>query len=190
MKIKHLIIIPILLQCYLGNAQSNEAECYFATSKDTVYCKELRYETTAQGYLKHLEYIDLKGNKIEFNGIKNVPDVLTFFMNGRNTDKTPLKPNKPDGYIRYSDRLIDGKIKVYLEQQGLNSKLEPVGLYRFMVKMPEGNYYKANSAGNMKKYIKPYLLKCKEFENSYKDEFSTREIPFMNMIAFYNGLCK
>jgi hypothetical protein len=56
--------------------------------------------------------------------------------------------------------------------------------------MPDGTYYKINNGSNMKKIMRPYLEKCREFAKSYKGEYSTREEPFMKMITLYNALCK
>ncbi|MFL5731220.1 MAG: hypothetical protein ACJ75J_17155 [Cytophagaceae bacterium] len=201
-----LIFSFVMLSCHIGNAQTEKGEFYFVTSKDTTYCQELSYGTTGQGYLDKLEYTDLSGKKVLLKGRKNVPDVLTFYMKGEIIDKTPLKANAPDGYIRYTDRVVDGKLKVYLAQQGYNNTIMynpatppgmspfstggPSGLYRFYIKMPDGTYYKINNAGNMKKYIKPYLLQCSAFKNQYKGDFSTHEEPFMEMIRLYNSVCK
>ena len=182
---------------------------YFVVRKDTTFCTGLNYTTTIQGYLKTLNYKTLDGEEVSLEGRKNVPDVLTFYISSKNpdeayfVDKTPLKANKPDGYIRYTERAVDGKLKVYLAQQGYNSTVThtpcsphgdwstggPTGIYRFYLKMPNKTYYKINNAGNMKKYIKPYLLRCKEFKSQYKGDFSTREEPFMEMIRLYNSLC-
>jgi len=210
MNLTRIIILPItILISQLVSAQKNKTEEYFVTKDDTVFCKDMSYGTTAQGFLNELKYTDLNGNKVELKGRKNVPDVLTFYKFGSIIDKTPLKANKPDSYIRYTDRAVNGKLKVYLAQQGYlaggmtynpsvytassggwQSTGGPSGIYRFYIKMPDGSYYKINSKKNMKNIIKPYLLSCKEFENNYKGDFSTREQPFMDMIKLYNSLCK
>lgn len=206
MRTRHLLMSSmVLLYCGIINAQSTKSKNYFVTKrKDTTFCKELAYGTTAQGYLNKIGYVGLKGKKVELKGRKNVPDVVTFYLNGTSIDKIPLKANNPNSYIRYTERVVDGKLKVYLAQQGYNSAIQytpgsphgdfstggPTGTYRFFIKIPNGTYYKINSKGNMNKYIKPYLLKCKEFNNQYKGDFSTREKPFMEMIKTYNKLCQ
>lgn len=186
------------------------AQDYFVVGKDTTFCKDLKYTTTVQGYLKTIKYTDLKEKEVLIDDKKNMPDVITFYSDKKFIDKTPLKADKPDGYIRYTERSVDGKLKIYLAQQGYkegsgmhytgaakftNSNSDwntsgPTGIYRFYLKMPDGTYYKINDKGNIEKYIKPYLLKCAEFKNQYKGDYSTKEEPFMAMIKLYNSLCK
>jgi len=186
------------------------AQDYFIVRKDTTFCSKLNYSTTAQGYLKSIEYTDVNGKRKSVDGRKNVPDVSTFYQDSISIDKTPLKANRPDSYIRYTERAVDGKLKVYIAQQGYNqgtmsygpglnsgsnnNRLEstggPSGIYRFYLKMPDGTYYKINNKGNMKKFIRPYLLKCTEFKNEYKGDYSAREQPFTDMIRLYNSLCE
>lgn len=181
-----------------------QAQDYFVTKKDTTFCSDLKYSTTGQGYLKTLEYTNEGGDQVSMKGRKNLPDIKTFYIDSTFIDKTPLKADKPDSYIRYTPRAVDGKLKVYLEQQGYSSTTQytpgsaqgdwtqaggPMGIYRFYLKMPNGTYYKINNKGNMKKYIKPYLLKCAAFKEQYTGDYSTREQPFMEMIRLYNSVC-
>jgi hypothetical protein len=207
---KLIIIFSILLCCGIANAQTDTTrKYYFVTKKDTTFCKKLQYSTTAQGYLNKLEYNDMNGKEIVLKGQKNVPDVLTFNIDTIILDKVPLKADKPESYIRYTQRVVDGKLKVYLAQQGYYEGVKysdsdspyadqngyvdtggPAGIYRFYLKMPDGTYYKINSKKNMKNYIKPFLQKCSEFVNEYTGDYSTKEEPFMEMIKLYNSLCK
>ena len=172
------------------------AQHYFVVGKDTTFCNYLVYGTTAQGFLNSLEYTDTTGKNIILEGRDNVPDVATFFINGFSIDKTPVRAHKPNGYIRYTERAVDGKLRVYLARQSYTpamGSLEaggPSGIYRFYLKMPDGTYYKINNKHNMEDFIKPYLLKCKDFENQYKGDFSAHEGPFMKMIRLYNSLCE
>lgn len=180
------------------------AQNYFVVGKDTTFCAELFYLTNAQGALNSIKYTDTDGKTVELKGKNDVPDVTTFCKEGICWDKIPLKAEKPGGYTRYTMRIVDGKLKVYLAQQEQSSNYHytpgaaagdwsdtggPVGLYRFFIKMPDGNYYKINSKKNMKVIIKPYLLKCDEFADEYKGDFSSLEGPFMEMIMLYNSLC-
>lgn len=187
------------------------AQDFFIVQNDTTFCKDLNYTTTAQGYLNSIQYTDQRGKKISMIGRENVPDVATFYIKGRLIDKTPLKANVPDGYIRYTVRAVDGKLRVYfvepgyssgtgIRYQGVENFTNPnsywntsghTGLYRFYLRMPEGIFYKINSKNNMDKYIKPYLLACTEFQSKYRGDFSTaKEKPFMEMIELYNSLCQ
>lgn len=194
MKKLTLVIVTILISF---NIYSQD---YFVVGKDTTFCRNLKYTTTFQGYLKTVQYTDLKGKDVLIDDKKNMPDIITFYTKNIFIDKTPLKANKPDSYIRYTQRAVDGKLKVYIGEQGsmnvgigggaAGGSQVASGIYRFYLKMPDGTYYQINNAGNIKKYIKPYLLKCAEFKNQYKGDYSTKEEPFMAMIKLYNSLCK
>ncbi|MEY8848567.1 hypothetical protein AB9K26_07115 [Psychroserpens sp. XS_ASV72] len=191
---------------------------YFIVANDTTFCTNLEYGTTGQGYLKSVRYTDANGNNIVIKGRKEVPDVLTFYRQGVFIDKVPQKANKPDSYIRYTERTVDGKLKVYSDnpinigrssyrsnapnpltmnnstvsrpQNGsIQTTSGRVGVYRFFLKLPNGTFYKINSKKNMKKHIIPYLKKCNAFNNQYNGDFSTDEQPFMEMIDLYNSIC-
>jgi len=207
MKSKELITVLVIMIVSSVNIYSQD---YFIVNKDTTFCSNLEYTTTAQGYLKSIKYIDENNIEKSIEGRKKVPNVVTFYIDSVAYDKTPLKANKPNSYIRYTKRVVDGKLKVYLGSQANNSGTMiynpsshssfnhngwestggPSGIYRFYLKVPNGTYYKINSKKNMKKYIKPYLLKCAKFSSEYKGDFSTREEPFINMINLYNSLCE
>lgn len=202
-------LILIVFAALAGTFQLTcTAQNYFVVGKDTTFCKSLIYFSNAQGALNSIKYIDPDGKTVEFKGKNNVPDVTTFCKEGICWDKIPLKAEKPGGYTRYTMRIVDGKLKVYLAQQGyresgsmystastqhgvntVGASSGPTGLYRFFIKMPDGNYYKINSKKNIKEIIKPYLLKCDEFADEYKGDFSSLEEPFMEMITLYNSLC-
>ena len=133
-------------------AQTDKPKDYFVTKTDTVFCTELTYNTTAQGYLKSFKYTDLTGKPVEIK--KNVPDVQTFYHHGQTDDKIPLKADKPDSYIRYTCRSVDGPLKVYLAYQTYSSGSSS-GTYRFFLKLPDGTFYKINNKKNLKNFIKP-----------------------------------
>ena len=196
MKTIHLVLLSAMLICTnVVDAQSVKSRYYFVTSKnDTTFCKELDYDVTLQGYLSKVEYIDINGNKAKLEGRSKVPDVITFYLDTIIKDKVPLKANKPNGYIKYTTREVDGKLRVYLSQQGYiyvsPDTYGPTGLYRFYIKFPDGKYYKINKKKNMKTIIIPYLEKCKEFKAQYKGNYSHEEEPFMETIRLYNSLCK
>ena len=200
---KNQAILIALVGAFLLTPIGVLAESYFIVGNDTTFCDKLSYKTTGQGYLKSITYTTTSGEEVHVEGKKNVPDVITFCINGSFFDKTPLKANKPNGYIRYTKRSVDGKLIVYLQQQGYDNSYHytpntygddwqkggPVGTYRFYLKMPDGTFYKINKKGNIKKFIKPYLLECDKFKEAYNGDFSTEEKPFMEMIKLYNSLC-
>ena len=204
---KRILTLLLSLSVFFVEGQIKKEKDYFVIYKDTTFCQNLEFYTSSQGFLNEIEYTDLNGTVVHIKGRKNVPEVLTFYTNGTMIDKTPLKASKPDGYIRYTERRVNGKLIVYLEEPELvrvrdgNFSMNPnhlysnganyghSGKYRFIIRFPDGRFYKANSAGNMKKYIKPYLLQCPDFATNYKKKYSTKEIPFIEMIAFYNYYC-
>lgn len=169
---------------------------YFIENKDTTFCQDLKYSTWPQGSLRVVEYTDLSGKPKTIKGGQNLINIITLGIDSAIIDKTPLKANKPDGrYFRFTERAVNGKLIVYLSRQGYiygatPETSGPSGIYRFYLKLPDGTYYKINSSKNLNKYIKPYLLKCTEFKNQYKGDYSTREQSFMEMIRLYNSLCE
>jgi hypothetical protein len=191
MNIKTITILFFLVSAGLNAI----AQDYFIKGKDTVFCQQLEFKLNAQEYLKSVKYTDEKGNASTITDRFELLDIITIYQGGIYLDKIPLKANKPDSYIRYTIRAVDGKLRVYLAEQGYvhnpNPNFSgPSGIYRFFLKMPDGTYYKINSKKNMKTYIIPYLKQCSEFNKSYKGDFSSKEDPFMEMIRLYNSLCK
>jgi hypothetical protein len=185
--LKNIIISLVVLTINSVNVQAQD---YFIVGDEITECTDLRFLTTIQGFLKKISYIDNSGKLIEIEGRKNVPDVSTFYQDSVFYDKTPVKANKPNSYIRYTERAVDGKLKIYLDASSATMSGDQYNSYRFLIKMPNGVFYKINSKGNMKKEIKPYLLQCEEFKMQYKEDFSTLEEPFMEMIRLYNSLCQ
>jgi hypothetical protein len=186
--LRSILFFCLLFSYALGNAQK-KSSMYFITPDDTVYCKTLNYNVTAQGFLNKLEYTDMQGKKQVFKGKENVPNILTFFINGKFIDKTPLDPSKPESYVRYNERTVNGKLIVYVREQGHNDQMNgPSGTYRFFIKMANGKFYDINKK-NIESTIKPYLLKCDSFKQKYKGDYSAKEQPFMAMIKLYNSLC-
>jgi len=198
MQIKKLTLLLAILIISIHSYSQD----YFIVNKDTTFCSNLGYKTTAQGYLKSISYT-ANGKDISIKKRKNVPDVETFFIEDVIRDKVPLKANKPDSYIRYTKRVVDGKLKVYLyyPYDGANVQrmsapghdIKPgtaaLGVYRFFLKLPDGTYYKINSKKNRTKYIIPFLTKCEKFTAQYTGNFSPREPQFMETIELYNALC-
>ncbi len=91
---------------------------FFIVGNDTTYCSDLNFGETMQGYLRRIAYTDLSGTAHEVIGRREVPDVVSFFIDSVYYDKTPQKPAQPNSYIRYTERKLDGAIIVYVEYQG------------------------------------------------------------------------
>lgn len=185
------LIFMILIR---PNVFAADHDYYFVVGGDTTFCKLLGYSTTAQGYLRKVEYDDMDGNRVVIEGKNNVPDVETFYIKGKIMDKIPLKANQPDGYIRYTRRVVDGTLKVYLEEYSSNTiagtnNTVATGSYRFFIKMPDGKYYKINSKSNLNEVIIPFLKKCKAFTDAYSGEINDDEEQFKKVIELYNSLC-
>jgi len=180
------------------------AQDFFIVAKDTTFCSNLKFVTNLFGTLNFISYTDINGQDIEINGKENVPMVMTFHIGRDFIDLIPLKAEKPEGFLRYTQRAINGKLIVYLSEQGgheIDSYAPPeisswhavgdnAGTNRFILKMPDGAYYTIKSKKNMKKYIIPYLLECEKFQKEYKDKFRRKERPFMTMIWKYNTMCE
>lgn len=197
MKTNTLFTLFFIFLCFTTSyAQKDTGKNYFIVKgRDTTHCQKLEYRTNPQGYLAGLEFTDEDGREVKIDGRKNVPDVETICVNNVIYDKVPLKASKPNSYIRYTERVVDGKLKVYLSRPHYNDDIHggsggPVGTYRFFIKMPDGTYYKINSNSNMNKHIKPYLLNCPEFKEGYKGPFSSTEEQFEKMIRYYNSVCQ
>lgn len=177
---------------------------YFVVNNDTTFCNELYYFTTIQGFLREIHYKDTNGVQISIVGRKNVPDVTTFYKDYKTYDKIPFKAHKPTKYIRYTQRVVDGELKVYYSSvtgaggmqytphspTGNWTSHGPREYIRLYIKMPDGKYYKATRRSTIKKIIKPYLLKCDEFRFQYDGKFSTKEDDVKYMVGLYNALCK
>lgn len=201
MKISKLTI-AILIGILTNNIYAQD---YFVVQNDTTFCKDLSYGTTAQGYLKRIRYTNSEGQEVLIEKRKNVPNVITFYKKGITIDKIPLKASRPNSYVRFVERAVDGKLKTYsnaFSRPSSSIKYTPgsafgdwksggisMGAYHYNIKMPNGVFYDIKKRKNIKKYIKPFLLKCEKFKNQYKGKYETKEEPFNKMIELYNSLC-
>jgi hypothetical protein len=166
-------------------AQSEPAPYYFVTvDRDTTFCMSLDYGTDTKGFLERLTFIQTDGVEIDIKGVRRVPNIITFYMEGFYFDKIPFDLDSDYGEYIYSERKVDGAIKVYLDEKAPG--MSPI--YRFYVRLPDGSYLKVNSKSNMKKYITPALLQCEDFKDAYVGEYSNEEVEFINMVSFYNFL--
>lgn len=187
-KISSGLIVMIILSGFSIiniNAQSEPAPYYFVTMKrDTAFCMSLDYGTDTKGYLNRLTYIKTGGEEYDVKGKNKVPNIITFYMEGITYDKIPYNLDFENGEYIYSERKVDGNIKVYLDEKIPGQS--PV--YRFYVRLEDGSYLKVNNKANMRKYIKPALLECEDFSDAYAGEYSFDEQEFLNMVSFYNFL--
>ncbi len=171
---------------------------YFIVDNEETYCSNLSFEITSQSYLSSISYTDTIGKKIVIEGRKKVPNISTFYINGILIDKIPQKIDKPKKYIKWAQRVVDGKLIVnyyhnemttsrYRESFG-DYKEVTTGITKHYVKMPNGTYYDIRSSKDRKKHIIPYLKKCAKFNSEYKGEFKKNE--FNEIITLYNELCE
>lgn len=111
-------LILILLLGFINTpayTQENTPESYFINlQKDTVFCKTLNYSTNTKGYINSLDYITINDIPYEFKGKKNVPNILTFYINGKTFDKIPYRLGSQSKLYVYSERLTDGELIVYI----------------------------------------------------------------------------
>jgi hypothetical protein len=209
----------ILTGAFLITSAISYGQDYFVVENDTTFCSNLEYGTTAQGYLKSVRYTDKNGKEVVIEGRKIVPDVSTFFRQKVTIDKIPQKADKPKSYVRYTERTLDGTLKVYVRYPSdigsstihsnapnpLNMNNGTVtgrpsgstqtmsgraGVYKFFIKLPDGTYYKVNKKKNMNKYIIPYLQECEAFKSQYTGDYSADQEPFIEMVKLYNSVCK
>ncbi len=187
---RHLLSVILLSVMFTSSffAQEFSKENYFVQNKkDTTYCQTMKLILMKSGDLVGITYSGTDGVETKLNG-KELSKVKTISINGVFHDLIPLKADKPDGHKRMTEREVDGKLKIYASRP-YHSDAGPVGSYRFFLQMPNGTFYKINSKKNINNYIKPYLLKCKEFEAQYMGDYSYKEDKFKEMIELYNSLC-
>lgn len=179
-----LITIFSVLNCI---SQSEPAPFYFVTNeRDTTFCISLDYGTNTQGVLEHLTFIQTNGEESDIKGKSKVPNVVTFFMEGITYDKIPYDLESDFGEYIYSERKVNGDLKVYLDRKIKGQS----DVERFYVRLEDGSYVNVNTRSNMNKHIKPALLSCEDFNDSYHGEFSNDEVEFLSMVSFYNFLCE
>jgi len=201
---KKIIGILLSLLCgFLVNSSFSQG-CYVTSKKDTVVCSNVDFTTNSRGFITELSYSDKNGKTVILKKRKNIPIIISIYAAGIQYDRMPLKTNKPTGYHRFGKRIVNGKLsvsvyndletkRVYYTPSVYNPKgafkNETSGTYLFQLKMIDGKIIKINKK-NMKKIIKPYLLQCKQFASEYKGNFAHDEASVIEMITFYNNLCK
>ena len=184
MHVKVLFTTVLFLSLFVAKAQ----DYYITDERDTVFCNDLDFTTTTQGWLSSIKYKGEDGQQITIKGKDKLPNVTTFFISGVSIDKTPLKANKPDSYIRYDVRVLDGAIRVYAPGQNYTKYGDPEGAYRFFVRFPDGTFYEVNKK-NMEAVFKPFFAACSSFMSSYSGSYSIKEDEAIKMFELYNSLC-
>ena len=160
--------------------------------KDTIFCYITEVERSA-GNLTKIKYKDKADNVQQVKG----KEVKSFRLNGIVVDKIPLKASKPDSYQRHIEAKINGKIKIYdhIRLVAMTNKKGERKLYSvvgpgsdiYTIKLDNGQYYDISNS-NIKKYIAPYLQKCKNFKSAYNGEYNTDTIE--EIVLLYNKECK
>jgi len=184
-RIVMLFLIAVLSGLSI-KAQSEPAPYYFITlERDTTFCMSLDYGTNTQGFLERLTFLKTNGEEIDIKGESKVPNVVTFYMEGLTYDKVPYDLESDFGEYIYSERKVNGDLKVYLDRK-IKGKSD---VYRFYVRLEDGSYVNVSSRSNINRHIKPALLTCEDFSDAYQGEFSNDEVEFLTMVSFYNFLC-
>lgn len=195
---KKILILMAISFSTIAFGQEDSSTDYFVADSDTTFCSNLNYTLTVQSYLSSLEYTDLDGNKVLIEGRKKVPNVTTLFINGQIIDRIPQKVEKPDGYVKFASRVVDGKLIVNYYESSMTTESfnssggmssTTTGILKFFIRMPDGTYYDINKGSHMKKYIIPYLQECSEFVSQYKGDYSKKMDEFIETIELYNSLC-
>lgn len=164
---------------------------YFIDGKDTIFCKGVSYKLSLVGYLSEIIYTDLNDQNWIMEGRKNLSNVSTFFIYGIYTDKIPKDIEKPEGYVKWAKRVVNGKLKVnyYLkETTTYGPGGATTGIAKFYIRMPDGTFYDIRSS-DLKNYIIPYLKQCEAFNLAYTGNFENYYDSFVSTINLYNSVC-
>ena len=181
-----MVLLISILTGLIAKAQSEPAPFYFITNeRDTTFCMSLDYGTNTKGFLDRLTFIKTNGEEMEIKGKNKVPNIVTFYIEGITYDKVPYDLESDFGEYIYSERKVNGDLKVYLDRKIKGQS----DVYRFYVRLEDGSYVDVNSRSNMNRHIKPALLTCEDFSDSYQGDFSSDEVEFLAMVSFYNFLC-
>lgn len=182
--------LTLILFTFFGLTVSSQ-DFYIKNSTDTIKCSNLKHEIGSQQLLKKLNFTTESGISKEITNKTELEQVTTIFIAEQGYwDKIPIKPHAPNGITRFTNRVTFGKLAVYYEPQQYNTRMEPVGIYRYYILLPDGIYYKVYNKSNMKKIIKSFLLECAAFKSAYSGDFSSEVMPFIEMINLYNSVCE
>jgi hypothetical protein len=193
------------LLVFLLAGLSIHAQEYFVRGKDTTYARNMEYTTNSQGFITEIKYTDRSGKQVTLDGKKNLKNVQSLHYNNGVVERMPLKISKPDAYVRYGGRVVDGKLKVLLyddQEETLTwvrnpwdqrmSKFQNTtsGTRLFYLRLPDGTLYDLSKKKEVKNNVMPYLMKCDEFRKQYKDDLSMKQNDIVKMIRLYNDVCR
>jgi hypothetical protein len=184
MKLIFTILASLLISCAI--AQKSD---YFVVGTDTTFCTKLSASFTSQSYIGELNYLDSESKKVALKGRKNIPDIILLCINGKTLDRVPQKLNKPEGYIKWSPRVVNGKLIVNYYESTMSTQTATTSIVRFYLRMPDGTYYNIYKSKDVKTFIIPYLEQCKSFKSKYKGDYSRNYDDFTKTIELYNSLC-
>lgn len=193
--IKNFFYMAVILIGIKSYAQKD----YYIIDEDTTRCSYLRYEVAGTGTLAKINYQDATGKFVTAEGKKNLIDISTMFTNGKTFDKIPQKAHKPDGHVKWAERIVDGKLVVNyyyntVTFSGFNSSGQfssaSSSITKFFVKMPDGTFYDIRDSGDRKKHIIPYLKQCSAFVSAYNGDYDDEVKSFTKTVELYNSLCK
>lgn len=143
------------------------------------------------GRIEKLDFTDTKGVKTELSGAQACELVKSLRINGIQLDLVPLKPEKPDGYLRHKEIDVAGRITLYDEinvyaitDKGKRDMYIVAwfgGAARKSVKLPNGQYRPLNKT--TKKELYALFNACSGFKYDEKTAISV-------LIDRYNKECK
>lgn len=190
------------LYCYflllLGFAVVAQKD-YFIADTDTVRCFNISYKLTSQSYLASVNYTDTNQDNMRIEDKAYLASITSFYKNGVHIDRIPQVADKPKSYVKWAERVVDGKLKVnfyhsemttYGNMSFNHGGAVTTGITKFFIKMPDGTFYDIRKNSDLKKHIVPYLSSCPEFVAAFKGKFEEDYDAFTKMIALYNSLCK
>jgi hypothetical protein len=186
---KYIFYLLFLFVTISSNSQTN----YFIDGTDTIHCKAISYKLSMAKNLIQILYTDFDGQNWVIEGKEDLSTVSTFFIDGVYIDKIPRKIDKPDKYVVWARRVVNGKLKViyYLNETttyGIGGATTSA-ITHFFIKMPDGTLYDIARGDDLKKFIIPYLKKCEAFNIAYKGNFEKDFEDFNSTIRLYNSVC-
>ena len=130
-----------ILLCFTALVTYAQEDDYFIVDSDTTHCSNLSYTITFQSYLATLSYESENGKKVVIDNRKNIPDITSFYIDGNTIDRIPQKTNKPEKYIKWASRVVDGKLRVnYYSTPYSGGSGVQTQVIKFYVKMPDGTH--------------------------------------------------
>ena len=182
-----LFTIVLYFRLIAASAQHSGAEYYFVKHDfDTVFCKSLSYGTGTWGVLNRLEYTTPEGISYELRGKNNIPKIITFYLNGKTFDRIPYNLGGSKKLYVYSERITGDKLKVYLDPMVQDESV----IYRFYVRIEDGNFYKVDKRSDFENVIVPFMMKCEKFRNALDFPLTKDEKTFIKAAKLFNSLCE